>query len=248
MCTVVVLYRPDHPWPLLIAANRDEMENRPWQGPARHWPDRDFVVAGIDEMAGGTWFGINDDGVVAAVLNRMGTLGPKDGYRSRGELPLEALDHSNAQDAAKALSNLEATSYRAFNLVVADRAQALLILSTGEDIHVQKIPYGVSMITAYGMNDANCPRTQHHLPRFMNSPVPDPDNDDWFAWATLLGDQGAGQTDETVMNINFINGFKTVSSTLLALPSFEKSNKRPHWLFKNGSADDNAYKPVDLSP
>jgi len=248
MCTVVVLYRPDHLWPLLVAANRDEMENRPWQGPARHWPDRNFVVAGIDEMAGGTWFGVNDDGVVSAVLNRIGTLGPKHGYRSRGELPLEALDHGNAQDAVKALSNLEATSYRPFNLMVADQKGAFLISSTGQHIYGQKIPHGISMITAYGLNDSKCPRTQRHLPRFINSPPPDPGTDDWFAWAALLGDQGTGEADDAAMKINPGNGFKTVSSTLLALPGIDNSNKQPRWLFKNDSDDENAYRPVDLSP
>ena len=46
MCTVVILRRPEHDWPLLIAANRDEMLARSWLPPARHWPDRPDVAAG----------------------------------------------------------------------------------------------------------------------------------------------------------------------------------------------------------
>ena len=45
MCTVVVTRRPGHDWPLILAANRDEMINRPWRAPGRHWPDRPEVVA-----------------------------------------------------------------------------------------------------------------------------------------------------------------------------------------------------------
>ena len=82
MCSVIVLYRPGHNWPLLWASNRDEMADRPWSPPARHWPDRNEVVAGRDELAGGTWLGINDAGVVAGVLNRRNTLGPQEGKRS----------------------------------------------------------------------------------------------------------------------------------------------------------------------
>ena len=104
MCTVIILRRPDHEWPVIIGANRDEMNNRPWKPPARHWEDRPDVIAGLDETAGGTWLGVNEDGVVAAVLNRFGTLGPAEGKRSRGELPLEALDHADAVDAAQALA------------------------------------------------------------------------------------------------------------------------------------------------
>ena len=40
MCTLIMLRRPGNDWPLLLAANRDEMGNRPWEAPARHWPDR----------------------------------------------------------------------------------------------------------------------------------------------------------------------------------------------------------------
>src|SRR5215472_12933777 len=107
MCTVVILRRPDHRWPVLIGANRDEMIDRPWRSPDRHWPDRPEVVAGLDVLAGGSWLGINDWGVAAAVLNRTGSLGPAPDRRSRGELVLEALDHADAVTAAEALSYLD---------------------------------------------------------------------------------------------------------------------------------------------
>ncbi len=93
MCTVVILRRPGHDWPLILAANRDEMTDRPWRPPGRYWSERAEVTAGQDEFAGGTWLGLNDWGVIAGVLNRPGSLGPDPGLRSRGELPLEALDH-----------------------------------------------------------------------------------------------------------------------------------------------------------
>ncbi|MBC7136606.1 MAG: NRDE family protein, partial [Oceanibaculum nanhaiense] len=73
MCTVILLHRPGHDWPILIAANRDEMAGRPWQSPARHWEDRPDVTAGLDVLAGGSWLGLNDHGVAAAILNRVGT-------------------------------------------------------------------------------------------------------------------------------------------------------------------------------
>ena len=40
MCTLVILRRPGHDWPLVLAANRDEMTGRPWRAPDRHWPDQ----------------------------------------------------------------------------------------------------------------------------------------------------------------------------------------------------------------
>ena len=102
MCTVVILRRPGHDWPLILATNRDEMTDLPWRSPGRHWPDRAEVTAGRDELAGGTWLGLNDWGVIAGVLNRPGSLGPDRWLRSRGELPLAALDHAEAGAAAAA--------------------------------------------------------------------------------------------------------------------------------------------------
>jgi Transport and Golgi organisation 2 len=131
MCTVVLLRRPQAPWPLLLAANRDELRSRPWRPPARHWPDRPDVVAGLDVLAGGSWLGVNDDGVVAAVLNRVGSLGPAAGKRSRGELVLEALDHADAAAAAKALADLDPDAYRPFNLVIADAKDAFWLRHAG---------------------------------------------------------------------------------------------------------------------
>src|ERR1700757_2134099 len=101
MCTLAILRRPEHDWPVIIGANRDEMIDRPAEPPGRHWPDRTEVVAGRDLLAGGSWLGLNDWGVAAAVLNRHGALGPAAGLRSRGELGLGALDPADAARAAQ---------------------------------------------------------------------------------------------------------------------------------------------------
>ena len=100
MCTVILLRRPGHTWPLLMAANRDERIDRAWDPPAAHWPDRPGIVGGRDRSAGGTWMAANGAGVVAAVLNRPGSLGPAPGKRSRGELPLVALMPASDCDSA----------------------------------------------------------------------------------------------------------------------------------------------------
>ena len=132
MCTLVILRRPEHDWPVVIGANRDEMIDRPAKPPGRHWPDRAEIVAGLDLLAGGSWLGVNDWGVAAAVLNRHGSLGPAAGLRSRGELVLEALDHADAVDAAAALSDLDPAAYRSFNLIVADNRDAFWLRHAGD--------------------------------------------------------------------------------------------------------------------
>ena len=158
MCTLVLLRRPTESWPLVIAANRDEMADRPWLAPGRWWDDRPEVLAGQDELAGGSWLGLNDTGVVAAILNRIGTLGPEKGKRSRGELVLEALDPADATDAAEALAGLAAASYRPFNMVVADNRDAFWLRADGTTIQSHPIPPGLHMLSALVLDDRSSPR------------------------------------------------------------------------------------------
>jgi uncharacterized protein with NRDE domain len=251
MCTVVLLRRPAHAWPLLVAANRDEMVDRPARAPARHWPDRPDVTAGIDELAGGTWLGVNDHGVMAAIMNRPGSLGPAEGVRSRGELPLEALDHADAREAAKALAAIEARSYRAFNLVIADDRQAFWLRGLGRSgdgrVAVQAIPDGLSMLTAYDLNDHASPRIAAYLPRFERVATPNPDTGDWTAWKQLLGARrpATGFGPEEAMTIETERGFGTVSSSLLAFPSRSRAIAPPIWLFADGPPDRVEFVPVE---
>ena len=225
VCTVVILLRPGHDWPVLMAANRDEMDVRPARPPARHWLDRPEVVAGLDELAGGTWMGINEFGVVATILNRTGSLGPQQGKRSRGELPLEALEHADADSAAEALIHLNAAAYRPFNMVIADNTNAFWIKADGlTEVTAYPIPAGLHMITAFDLDDGESKRVRHNLEAFANAPAPDPETGQWQSWTELLT-HGKG------MSFRLPNGFGTVSSSLLALPSVECSAKKPVWLY-----------------
>lgn len=260
MCTVVVLRRPGHPWPLLLGANRDEMVGRPWRPPGRHWPDRPHMIAGLDETAGGSWLGVNDHGLVAGVLNRVGSLGPAEGKRSRGELVLEALDHSDATIAATQLSHLNADSYRSFNLVIADNQSAFWLRNLGEDqdqakgparIEVFELVPGYSMLTAFDRNEVENPRVQIHLPRFEAAEPPDPANGKWESWQELMKARPAeGQSEESAMTIKTDFGFGTMSSSLIGLPGIPQSlrskSPKPVWLFAPGRPDQTAYEPVEI--
>jgi uncharacterized protein with NRDE domain len=260
MCTIVILRRPQSPWPLLIAGNRDEMLDRPWKAPAHHWPDRPEVTAGQDELAGGSWIGVNRAGVVAAILNRHGTLGPAPGLRSRGELVLEALDHADAAEAAKALGALDPTAYRAFNMVIADSRDAFWIRSLGSaststscGLKVAPVPDGLSMLTAHELNDESSARIRFYRPRFAAAPAPEPERDDWSSWEKLLGSREfepeAGPhgalTIVTKEEGGTREGYGTSSSSLIALA---RPGHMPPviWRFAAGPPDRTAFQPVTL--
>ena len=229
MCTLAVLRRPDHDWPVLIGANRDEMIGRPAKPPSRHWPDRPEVVAGLDLLAGGSWLGLNDWGVAAAVLNRHGSLGPAPGQRSRGELVLEALDHADAVTAAEALSHLDPASYRTFNLIVADNRDAFWLRhAEGRRVEVHPIPDGLSLIAAGELNELGTPRLKAAMPRFRDAAPPDPEQGDWAEWQALLSDDTApsGMPEDAALRFRTPRGYGTVSSALLALPAEPTPERR----------------------
>ena len=212
MCTVVVATLAGGRWPLLVAANRDEVLARPWLPPARHWPGQPDVVGGLDTLGGGTWLALNGAGVVATVLNRPGTLGPAPGKRSRGELPLLATRHPTAQAASDQLSRLDGCDWRSFNLVIADRAAAYFLRGTGDGpITAEPLSPGIHMVTAHDPDDFASPRVARHLPRFRAAGLPSPP--DWRTWPALLAD--ADGPRDAALYVQAVGGFGTVTSSLI---------------------------------
>ena len=99
MCTLLILHRPNNKWPLIIAGNRDEMKNRPWIPPGKHWTNYDGIIAGKDITAGGSWLGINNNGLVATILNRPNSLGPDVTKNSRGKIIIDILKKKTLDSA-----------------------------------------------------------------------------------------------------------------------------------------------------
>ena len=247
MCTLVILRRPGHRWPLLIAANRDEMTDRGWHPPARHWPARPDVVGGLDELAGGTWLAVNDHGVAAAILNREGSLGPTVDKRSRGELVLEAVDHSDAAAAAAAIGDLDGNAYRSFNLIIADNRDAYWVRGTEQPVvETFEIPPGLHMITSRELDDTNSARIGRFLPQFRIAAEPDVAAGDWSAWETLLATRlhSSDEDPRETMCIVTDRGYGTVSSTLVALPSVDHTDEDVVWRFAPGRPDNTPFEHV----
>ena len=210
---------------------------RVWDPPAAHWADQPGVIAGRDRTGGGTWMGVNAAGVVAAVLNRPGSLGPAAGKRSRGELPLLALAQPTAAQAAATIAALDAGEWRSFNLVLADRYGAVFVRGLGHGRpRGSALSPGVHMITAHDPDDPESPRVARHLARFRAAKPPEPG--DWRAWQAILADR-TGEAGEQI-NVVPRGGFGTVCSSLLAIPETDP----PVWLFAAGPPHEAPFVPV----
>jgi transport and Golgi organization protein 2 len=242
MCTVLLLLRPDDAWPLLIAANRDERLDRAFDPPGRHWPDAPGIVAGRDVPGGGSWFGHNDDGVVATIVNGMDRLGPLAGKSSRGELVLLALRRPDARGAANALGALSPGRYRGFTLLVADRHAAFAVASDERTIRVEPLGPGHHMLTPEGCDVPSSPRFATHFAAFRAAAPPDPAHAVWSAWTELLRHADEDDPHRAMTVVVPEHGFGTVCSTLLALP--RDPAQAPVLLFANGPPTRAPYAPI----
>ncbi|MFC7057702.1 NRDE family protein [Halovenus salina] len=152
MCTLTFAWQVFEDAPLLVAANRDEVLDRPSAPPQR----RDWevpVVAPEDTRAGGTWLGYNEHGVVVAITNRW-LDADIEGERSRGLLVRDALGAESAEAAVRTVEReLDERTYDGFNLVAADPAAAVLVES-GHKRRVRALSPGVHVVVNVGADGA----------------------------------------------------------------------------------------------
>lgn len=124
MCTLAIYLQVLQDYPLIVAANRDESLTRPSSAP-RVLSENPLVFGGQDLLAGGTWLGVNEYGLLAGIVNRrVETQEHWSAVRSRGLLCLDILRAKDPLEALSLLRRPGASLYRPFNLLFADADQA----------------------------------------------------------------------------------------------------------------------------
>jgi hypothetical protein len=198
MCTVVISFEPGERVPVLLLGARDELMDRPWLPPARHWPGSP-VIGGLDEQAGGTWLAVQPAVPrVSCLLNGRGAAADPAVRRSRGELPLRA-----AAEGAGVLKELAhapdvLAAYDQFHLVCADLGSVRLLSWDGEHAVTGDLPPGTHVLTnaghAYPADPVTEPKAIHFGPKFAASrPSADPAlpvAKAWGDWLTLAAGDG----------------------------------------------------------
>jgi uncharacterized protein with NRDE domain len=117
MCLIVVAQQPAPGIALIVAANRDELFERPAL-PAAFWPDHPDIVAGRDQQAGGTWLGVSRSGRFAAITNYRAPGERRATAPSRGALVSDFLKQSRSpQDYLSDIDTL-AGSFNGFSLLI----------------------------------------------------------------------------------------------------------------------------------
>jgi uncharacterized protein with NRDE domain len=116
MCLIAIARGASTKFPLVIAANRDELYARPTR-PAHVWDDDPRIVGGRDLRAGGSWLALRRGGRFAAITNVRG-IGRGEGGPSRGGLVADFVrGETTPTDYAKSIRGGE---YAGFHLIMGD--------------------------------------------------------------------------------------------------------------------------------
>jgi len=153
MCILALYLQAFEDFPLVIAANRDEFYSRP-SAPPQVLLENPRVFCGKDLLAGGTWFGVNEHGLLAGILNRRSnrTMDPS-AVRSRGLLCLDILRARDPEEAREFIKREKASAYLPFNLLFANPEEAYVAYNLEDEIPCVKLGRGVHVfgnISIYG--------------------------------------------------------------------------------------------------
>ncbi|MHC4547700.1 MAG: NRDE family protein [Planctomycetota bacterium] len=130
----------------LLAANRDEAYARPFSAP-RRWVAGTPFWAPRDEEEGGTWIGVNRNGLVAALANRS-RLAERKGLSSRGHLVTGALARPDLESAsAWVRSELARAPRNPCQLLLVQGAVGRLLLIGPERVGSDEIAPGLHVLS-----------------------------------------------------------------------------------------------------
>ncbi len=146
MCILFIAIDQHKDYPLIIAANRDEFHQRPTQ-PSHVWQRPSQILAGKDEIANGTWMGINKSGYIAAITNIRAPGREVSDAISRGGLVTEYLDNQPSTVSYHQQIKSSRKRYNGYNLLFGKLTQ-LSVYNNFED-DLQMLTSGV-----YGLSNA----------------------------------------------------------------------------------------------
>jgi uncharacterized protein with NRDE domain len=175
VCTIAAAIGQFSGFPVVIAANRDEVMDRPstppflWSGPIP-------FLAPRDDKAGGTWMGLNAMGLFVGITNRfMASRDPARG--SRGHIVTRALAQPDVQTLHHELTRVDPRAFNAFHLFYADVSGAAGVTwSDGERLAQQPLGPGVHAITERSFGAAPIDRAAGIVSRWPR-PLPGGDPD-----------------------------------------------------------------------
>ncbi len=198
-------------YPVIVAANRDEHYDRP-SVPPRVWPTEPKILAGKDLLAGGTWLGVNEYGLLVGILNR------------RSNNPPESAA------AARTFVTRHRETYQPFTVVFVDTTEAWTAYNTGREIKTHRLNEGLHVYSSATEFDARSEKIDRaHLKFAQIIGGLGPNSSDRSAWVrslrAVLGDHTLGNDSNDPRDAICVHGdiSGTVSSTIILYSQPERS-------------------------
>jgi len=149
MCILFLAYRIHPDYPLILAANRDEIYARPTKS-AHFWENDENILAGKDLKQGGTWLGITKSGRFAALTNYRNPNENQKNKQSRGHIVRNFLmSQLSPYDYLLALQK-ERNRYPGFNVIVGD-LEKICYYSNVEN-NIKEVPSGIHGLSNHLLN------------------------------------------------------------------------------------------------
>lgn len=149
MCLILFAHKVHPVYPLVLAANRDEIYSRATAA-AAFWDDYPQIYGGRDLAHGGTWLGISREGRIAAVTNFRDGHAVKNGTRSRGELVSNFLRGSQGAADYVRRACRDTQAYNGFNLIAGNLDE--LYYGSNRGGHVCAIAPGIHGLSNHLLN------------------------------------------------------------------------------------------------
>ncbi len=217
MCTLIIAHRVVACAPVVVLSNRDEFLSRPSIGPSVRRFREKKVFCCLDDQAGGTWFGINEHGLVVGLTN-LTLRAPDTTLRSRGLVCMDMLACPDVSAVRVMLEGLASNAYNPFNLVALDGSSALRVTYDKSPI-VQSLQPGVYATTNWPVQsefDEKRAAAQERVKQQIH-PLQSPQQ-----VAEVLRAEGRrhdGKREPTVSVCCHANGYGTRASTLVVMDS-----------------------------
>jgi len=157
MCTLTIMPASDG---LIVTMNRDENRDRTEGETLRRGSVRDTdrgervrYCHPVDRRAGGTWFGVNNQGVIAALLNRYQEP-QKERAESRGHI-IPRLLGTTADEMNKTLGATAWQAYNPFDLLLLLHSKATVYSWTGTGLQQRTLPLDAPILFTSSSREAD---------------------------------------------------------------------------------------------
>ncbi|MBS0446928.1 MAG: NRDE family protein [Proteobacteria bacterium] len=152
MCLVAIALDRSRRFPLVIAANRDELHARPatrlaWWTPLTDAPS---ILSGRDVESGGTWMGLTAHGRLALVTNVREPARHDPDAPSRGSIVPDWLSGREPMDRFWMRSAL--SGYNGFNLIAADLREGVCFWASNRSDHPRRLEPGIHGLSNAGLD------------------------------------------------------------------------------------------------